>query len=66
MHAGKMRIDLINFVPFRKELLWQWPMNTQLFLRMFIIINVEVEVEVQMIMLATNFLFPLAGKIYLI
>jgi len=31
---------------------------------MFIIINVEV--EVQMIMLATNFLFPLAGKIYLI
>ena len=35
-------------------------MNTQLFLRMFIIINVEV--EVQMIMLATNFLFPLAGK----
>ena len=39
-------------------------MNTQLFLRMFIIINVEV--EVQMIMLATNFLFLRAGKIYLI
>ena len=39
-------------------------MNTQLFLRMFIIINVEV--EVLMIMLATNFLFPRAGKIYLI
>lgn len=64
MHAGKMRIDLINFVPFRKELLWQWPMNTQLFLRMFIIINVEV--EVQMIMLATNFLFLRVGKSYLI
>ena len=39
-------------------------MNTQLFLRMFIIINVEV--EVQMIMLATNFLFLRVGKSYLI
>ena len=39
-------------------------MNTQLFLCMFIIINVEV--EVLMIILATNFLFPWAGRIYLI
>ena len=28
-------------------------------------IMIKEEVEVQMIMLATNFLFPLAGKIYL-